>query len=164
MAIETNGYSARQIWLHWIVFLLVAYQWFTGDNMTNLFRAAHGGEPAAVNPGWATVHVIVGVAVFVLMVWRLALRHTEGAPPAPKQHPALQALASAVHIGLYLDLILGSLAGFVAYFWLPALSGVHHLLMRPVFLLLLALHVVGAIWHRFVVRDDVVTRMIRPAR
>ena len=37
-------------------------------------------------------------------------------------------------------------------------------MMRPVLLVLFALHVVGALWHRFVVRDDVVTRMIRPAR
>lgn len=160
----TYGYSLRQIGLHWVVFLLVAYQWFTGDNMADLFEAAHGGPAAAVNPGWATVHVVVGVAVLLLMVWRLGLRHTEGAPPQAKQHPALQWLASAVHVGLYLDLILGALAGLVAYYWLPSLAGLHHLLMRPVLLLLVALHVVGAIWHRFVVKDDVMTRMIRPAR
>lgn len=160
----TNGYSLRQIGLHWVVFALVAYQWFTGDNMTDLFKAAHGGPPASVNPGWATIHVLVGVAVLLFMGWRLGLRHTEGAPPAAKQHPALQALASAVHVGLYLDLILGALAGLVAYYWLPSFAGLHHLLMRPVLLALVALHVVGALWHRFVVKDDVMTRMIRPAR
>ena len=161
---EKNGYSARQIGLHWLVFALVAYQWFTGDFMSDLFRAAHGGRPAAVNPGWATAHVAVGVAVLLLMVWRLGLRHTEGAPPPAKQHPALQGLASAVHVALYLDLVLGALVGLVAYFWLPKLAGLHHLMMRPVLLILFAIHLVGALWHRFVVRDEVVTRMIRPAR
>jgi cytochrome b561 len=39
------GYSARQIALHWIVFVLVAFQFVIGDNMTDLFRAAHGGAP-----------------------------------------------------------------------------------------------------------------------
>ena len=164
MAAVTNGYSARQIGLHWLVFLLVAYQWFTGDDMSDLFEAAHGGPPAAVNPNWATVHVVVGVAVLLLMVWRLGLRHTDGTPPAAKQHPALQRLASAVHVGLYLDLVLGALVGLIAYYWLPQLAFLHHLMMRPVLLLLIALHVAGAVWHRFVVRDDVVTRMIRPAR
>jgi hypothetical protein len=46
--------------------------------MTDLFQAAHGGPPAAVNPGWATVHIAVGVAVLLFMIWRLGLRHTEG--------------------------------------------------------------------------------------
>ncbi len=164
MAVVSYGYSLRQIGLHWLVLALVAYQWFTGDDMTDLFSAAHGGRPAAVNPGWATVHVVVGVAVLALMVWRLGLRHTEGAPPPAKQHPALQKLAGAVHVGLYLDLILGALVGLVAYYWLPQLAGLHHLMMRPILLLLVALHVVGALWHRFVVKDDVMTRMIRPAR
>ena len=34
MARVSIGYSVRQIGLHWLVFLLVAYQWFTGDFMT----------------------------------------------------------------------------------------------------------------------------------
>ena len=164
MTITSIGYSARQIGLHWLVFVLVAYQWFTGDDMTDIFHAAHGGPPAAVNPNWATIHVVVGVAVLLLMVWRLGLRRSEGAPPPPKQHPALEWLASAVHVGLYLDLVVGALVGLLAYFLIPQLAGLHHLMMRPILLLLLALHVVGALWHRFVVRDDVVTRMIRPAR
>ncbi|RBP15482.1 cytochrome b561 [Roseiarcus fermentans] len=164
MTAVSSGYSFRQIALHWLVFVLVAYQWFTGDRMTDLFRAAHGGPPAAVNPGWATIHVVVGAAVLLLMVWRLGIRRSRGAPPQPEQHPALQWLASAVHVGLYLDLIGGALAGLVAWFWLPGVAGLHHLMMRPVLLVLVALHLVGALWHRFVVKDDIMTRMIRPAR
>ena len=40
----SRGYSARQIALHWIAFVLVAFQWFAGDDMTRLFGAAHGGR------------------------------------------------------------------------------------------------------------------------
>ncbi len=36
----TSGYSARQIGLHWLVFVLVAYQWFTGDVVTRMIRPA----------------------------------------------------------------------------------------------------------------------------
>lgn len=164
MARTSIGYSARQIGLHWLVFVLVAYQWFTGDNMTDLFRAGHGGRPTDLAPAWGTAHLAVGVLVLMIMLWRLGLRHSEGAPPPAKQHPALQGLASAVHVALYLDLILGAMVELAAYFLLPQLAGLHHLMMRPILLALLALHIVGALWHRFVVRDDVVTRMIRPAR
>ena len=160
----STGYSARQIALHWIVFVLVAYQWFTGDHMTQLFKAAHGGPPTGAASAWTPVHIAVGVVILAVMLWRLVLRRTEGTPPPPKQHPALEFLASAVHVGLYLDLIGAALVGLVAYFWLPQLAGLHHLMVRPILLALFALHFVGALWHRFVVRDDVMTRIVRPAR
>jgi cytochrome b561 len=158
------GYSARQIALHWIVFVLVAFQFVMGDNMTHLFRAAHGGRPTDVGSIWAPVHIAVGIAILASMLWRLMLRRTVGAPPAAKQHPALQALAAAVHVGLYVDLIGAALVGIAAYFWLPELAGLHRLMVRPILIVLFALHVVGALWHWFVVRDNVMARMMRPTR
>ena len=160
----SSGYSIRQIVLHWIVAVLIAFQWLTGDAMTELFRAAHGGRPTDVASIWTPIHIAVGLAILAAMLWRLALRRTEGTPPAPKQHGALEWLASAVHVGLYLDLIGAALVGLVACFWLPRLAGQHHLMVRPILLALFALQFVGALWHRLVVRDDVVTRIIRPAR
>ena len=74
------GYSARQIALHWIVFVLVAFQYFTGGDMTHLFRAAHGGRPTDVGSIWAPVHIAVGIAILASMLWRLMLRRTVGAP------------------------------------------------------------------------------------
>ena len=75
----------------------------------------------------------------------------------------LEWLATAVHVGLYLDLILGALVGLGAYFLWPRLAGLHHLMMRPILLWLFVLHVLGALWHGYK-RDAVATRMIRPAR
>ena len=66
------------------------------------------------------------------MVWRLFLRRMEGAPPPAKQHPALEWLATSVHVGLYADLILAALVGLVAYFWLPGLGELHELMMRQI--------------------------------
>jgi cytochrome b561 len=160
----SNGYSGRQIALHWIVFVLVALQWFIGDDMTRLFRAAHGGPPTDLAPIWAPIHIAVGIAILALMLSRLGLRLADGTPAPPKQHPALEWLATAVHVGLYLDLIGAALVGLLAYFRLPQLAGLHHLMVRQILLVLFALHFAGALWHRFVVRDDVMTRMIRPAR
>jgi cytochrome b561 len=97
------GYSRRQAALHWIVFVLVAFQFAIGNQMTHLFRAAHGGNPTRANLLWTPVHLSIGVLILLLMLARLALRRIDGVPPAPKQHPVLEWLAGAVHAGLYID-------------------------------------------------------------
>jgi cytochrome b561 len=158
------GYSTRQIALHWIVFALVAFQFLAGNNMTHLFRASHGGPPADVGRIWAPIHIVVGLTILVAMLWRLMLRRTVGAPPAAKQFWALQWLAAAVHVALYVDLIGAALVGLAANFWLPSLAGLHHFMVRPILILLFGLHLLGALWHQFIVGDDVMARMAPRAR
>jgi len=68
-----------------------------------------------------------------------------------------------VHAGLYVDLIGAPIVGLIAYLWLPAFAGLHHLMTRQVLLVLFALHLAGALWHWLVVRDGVMTRIVRPA-
>jgi cytochrome b561 len=157
------GYSARQIALHWIVFVLVAFQFAIGNQMTHLFRAAHGGNPTDANAIWAPIHITVGLLILIAMLARVALRRLDGVPAPPKQHPALEWLAGAVHAGLYVDLIGAPIVGLIAYVWLSPLAGLHQLMTRPILVALFVLHFAGALWHRFVVRDDVMTRIVRPA-
>jgi cytochrome b561 len=163
VALARAGYSWRQIALHWIVFVLVAFQFVTGDDMTHLFRAAHGGNPTHANPIWTSVHISVGVLILVAMLARLALRRVDGVPAPPKQRPALEWLARAVHAGLYVDLIAAPIVGLIAYLWLPELAGLHKLMTRPILIALFSLHFAGALWHWLVGRDDVMTRIVRPA-
>ncbi len=99
------GYTKRQIDLHWIVLVLVAFQFAIGNQMAHLFRAAHGGSPTHASAIWAPIHIVVGDVILIAMLARLVLRRRDGLPAPPKQHPALERLASAVHAGLYVDLI-----------------------------------------------------------
>ena len=156
-------YSSRQIALHWTVFVLVAFQFVMGDNMTDLFRAAHGGRPTDTSAIWAPIHIAVGILILIAMLARLALRRRDGVPKPPKQAAVLQWLASAVHAGLYVDLIGAPIVGAIAYFLLPSFAGLHHLMTRQILVVLVALHLAGALWHWLVARDDVMTRMVRPA-
>ena len=160
---EVAGYRSSQILLHWAVFALVAFQLFTGGNMSNLFRAALRGQPSTVSATWTPIHIVVGLAILAAMLWRLALRRRYGAPPPPQSEAAaLRFLAAAVHVGLYLDLIGAPIVGLAAYFFVPSLGGLHQFMARPALLVLVGLHGLGALFQHFVLRSDVVKRMIRP--
>ena len=161
----SGGYSARQIALHWIVFALVAFQFVMGGAMTHLFQAGLRGPPTDIPPIWAPIHIVVGDLILLLMLARLLLRRRDGVPPPAKQHPALQGLAAIVHAALYVDLIGAPIAGAIAYFGqLPAFASLHHLMVRPILIVLVGLHVAGALWHWLAARDGVMMRMLRPAR
>jgi cytochrome b561 len=158
-----QGYNATQIGLHWLVFVAAAFLFFTGDTTTHRYFADLHGSASETPAYWVPLHAIVGVAILAAMIWRLALRHTIGAPPPPDgEAPALRILAQAAHVGLYLDLIAASLIGLAVYFGWSALAGLHELLSRVVLIVLVALHVAGALAHQFYWKDDVMRRMSRP--
>ncbi len=155
-----NGYNRLQIELHWLVFALVAFLFFTGDNTTDAFRA----HAALLNAPWLWIHLLAGLAVAAFMLWRLRLRASRGAPPPPADEaPALRLLALGVHWLLYIDLIGAALIGLLAMFWLPGLAGLHETMTRLALLVLVGLHIAGAFAHQFYWRDNVLMRMLRPA-
>ena len=160
MSAVPNGYRRSQILLHWFVFVLVAFLFFTGDNMTDAFRAM---LKTGANSVWIPVHIIAGLCVFAAMIARLALRRSLGAPPPPDDEAApLRIAAIGVHGLLYLDLLLAPLVGLVAFFLAPSAGGVHEFMVRLPLMALVGLHVLGALWHHFIKRDSVMTRMVRP--
>jgi len=158
-----TGYRAPQIALHWLVFLLVAFLFFTGDNMTDAFKAIHQNGATAWSSNWVPIHITAGLTVLGAMIWRLALRRRYGAPPPPADEARpLQILATGVHHLLYLDLLLAPLVGLAAFFVAPSLAGAHHFLVRLPLMVLVGLHVAGALWHFLISRDNVLQRMLRP--
>ncbi len=155
-----QSYRGTQIALHWLVAAGVALLFFTGDATSEAFRA--GGGLASF---WVGGHALVGTLILLAMLWRLQLRLSVGvpAPPAAEWAP-LRILANLVHIGLYLDLIGAALLGLGAYFASPSLGAAHEFVSGLPLVVLFALHFVGALWHHFVVGDDVMRRMVRAAK
>lgn len=159
------GYRFSQIALHWLVAFVVLFLFVTGDNMTQVFRAGLKAQPTDASWAWVPIHIAAGLVVLAAMLWRLGLRRQFGALAPPETEPApLRWLASAVHVGLYLDLIGAAIVGLLAYFWFPSLAGVHELLSRAVLIGLALLHIAGALWHELYWGDNVLTRMVKPAR
>ncbi len=161
-----TGYSLTQIALHWVIAVLVVAQVVLHEGMHSAYREALGGAAATeVERLMGDLHVAGGIAVFLLALLRVALRLKRGAPPPPEtEHPALRFAARAVHIGFYAIILLMPLTGALAWFGgVEASAAVHRAGMLAIFVLLL-LHVAGALYHHFVLKTDVMRRILRPER
>ena len=161
-----TGYSAAQIALHWIIAVLVVAQVVLHEGMHAAYREARGG-PAATEAEslMADLHVAGGIAVFLLALLRVALRLRRGAPSPPETElPILRFAAKAVHFAFYDIILLMPLTGALAWFGgVEASSAVHRTGMLAIFVLLL-LHVAGALYQHFVLKTDVMRRMLRPEK
>lgn len=156
------GYSVTQISLHWIVFLLIGFQLVFDEDIGRAWRAVRRDEELAFNP-WVAAHVYVGIAVLVFALWRIFLRARRGAPQPPEHEPAILKLAAgATHLGLYALLLLIPLSGLAAWFGNVALAGEAHELMKPILIVVVLLHIAGALYHQFVLKTDVMIRMRKP--
>ena len=161
-----TGYSAAQIALHWIVAVLVVAQVVLHEGMEAAYGAARGG-PAATESEllMADLHVAFGIAVFLLALLRVALRLRRGAPAPPEtEHPALRFAARAVHAGFYAIILLMPLSGALAWFGGVGAAAAAHRAGMLLILVLLLLHVAGAFYQHFVLRTDVMRRILRPEK
>ncbi len=160
-----KGYRASQIAAHWFVVVAALFLFFSGDQSTERFFADLKGSASSVASAWIPIHIVVGLGILAAMLCRLILRWRFGAPVPPEAEIApLRWLAAATHVGLYLDMIGAALVGLFVYFAFPTLAPLHEFLTRFALIILVALHVAGALWHHFYWRDDVLVRMLRPAR
>jgi cytochrome b561 len=171
----TRQFSATAKWLHWLgaFFLLsiigVAWQFPF---------IAHEDRAAAI-----PVHVSIGLIVVALTLARLAWRKASPPPPLPADTPGWMSKGARFgHRALYGLLLVQGLLGLmlaalspvdIRFFnaWnLSALAAADPellKLLRPLHLTVAILltmtiigHILAAIWHHFVLRDDVLQRML----
>ena len=169
-------YSTGAIVLHWLIAIAVIVNW----------RIAEAAEHAASKEAEAAImmnHKALGITILVLTLARLAWRLTHKAPPMPSSIPAWQqTLARVVHVIFYVMLIGLPIGGWlgVSYFgsaveWfgmftvpvLPvgqdfetgkAILELHHE-GGEILLILIALHVLGALKHSFIDKVPSLSRM-----
>lgn len=162
-------HSLKASWLHWISAALVLAQIPIGKLMVSL--------PPGEQDWPFRAHVILGLAVLVITVWRVALsRRATGPGRDPRWSVALARAAKLTHRMLYALLLLLALSGIAVLvgmgmagaFVLPAKGSAAaevHGLLANVLIALLALHVLAALYHQFWLRDGVFGRIaLGPAR
>lgn len=156
---EPASYSRTQIVLHWVIAALVFFQIAMHEGIVQAWAGRMDGtlpnEPTP-NP-----HVIAGVLILVLVLWRLALRRRRGVPGLPEdEHPALKALATGTHWLFYILLIAMPLTGMGAWIAGSDAMATLHSAARLVLIPLVLLHVVAALAQHFWFRTDVLRRML----
>ena len=176
MAEPRNRYSTVSLVLHWGIAALVLAQ-------VCLITLHEGAPDGAPDPyiGW---HKSVGLSILVLTLVRIGWRLMNPALPAPPGTPTWEKVAArTVHILFYVVLIAMPMTGWLAssaggreiewfglFPWplLPveggretarSLMGLHELAMKGLYVLI-ALHVLAALKHQFLDRDNVLHRMI----
>ncbi len=157
---QINGYSRAQILMHWGIVLLLILSYISSDAMKAAWFAIHQGRDAYGNT--AAAHVWIGVAVVALGVARLGLRLGRGAPGLPEGgHPIADRIARLTHMGLYLLIILIPATGIGAWFGGFNLAGEVHEVLFNALMALVVLHVAGALYHQYVLKDGLIRRMMR---
>nr|NDG06624.1 cytochrome b [Oxalobacteraceae bacterium] len=165
--------------LHWLVALIIIGLFVLGQYMSDLSMSPRKLQLYS----W---HKWFGVTVFLLVLVRLGWRLTHQPPRLPEQMPKLQQLASHVgHTALYglmlaipiSGWLMSSAKGYQTVWFgvlpIPDLLGKDKLLgdllaelhgaLNGVLMFIVVIHVIAALKHHFIDRDDVLKRML-PSR
>ena len=157
-----TGYTRLQIALHWIAALLIMQQYLFKDAISAAWEATTKGLESNFN-ALVLAHVAGGALIMLLALWRLSIRVKRGAPAMVGDSALQRGLASLTHVGLYALMILMPVSGSVAWFGGVEAAAQGHNILKIVLLALVALHVVGALYHQFVLKDGLINRMRRAA-
>lgn len=152
----STSYSRLKIALHSLVFALLAQQYIFKDAMSVAWDRVTDGLAAGFDP-----LVLGGALVMIFALWRVTLRARGGVPPAIEASKLQDILAKLTHLGLYALMLLMPLSGSVAWFGGVEAAVQGHNVLKILLLALIALHVVGALYHQFVLRDGTLARMRR---
>jgi cytochrome b561 len=172
---ESYSIAARRF--HWWTVLLLALQIPVG-----LFMVRYGAATdfAAPTGQLYDAHKLTGLLILLLVVLRLGYRLAHGAPAdEPTLEPWQKVLSHITHWAIYALLILVPLLGWLAVSFygpfepfgikLPALASqdeakatrvfLLHMLGAYALILLVGMHVAGALFHYVIRKDGVLARM-----
>ena len=165
---DSERYGWTSIILHWLGAVALVFSFTTGDPLED----AAGAERVSAYANHVFWASILGILLIARVVWRIR----RGFKPNPSQQLALRVLARAVMIGFLIS-ILGAVVSGLLLPWtegtaleigaltiaspmssVPALydfmAGAHSLFSH-IWIALLLLHLLGALKHLIIDRDEV---------
>ena len=170
-------YDTVAMALHWLVAALMIFMLFLGEE---LMETEEGGGTLA-----PSLHVSIGIAILALSVLRLLWRLINPPPHYPPSMAPWEQIASKAMVLIFYALLIGlpltgwfampkflseepAMTGISVFGALPLpaapslglpMKGIHEL-GSNLSIALLALHVLAALKHHFINRDDILRRML----
>jgi cytochrome b561 len=168
-----RSYGRGAIAFHWTVAVLLI--------LVGLIGLLHDSWPKRSHEFWINIHALAGLMLWAAVLARLCWRVTHTPPPLPAAIGALYRRSSrALHFTVYALLFVTPIIGIVAFIWhgrafelglfqvnfgvasdrsvFESTEDLHGYLAYALFTLA-AVHILAALWHRFVRRDGVLERM-----
>lgn len=166
-------YSRRMLMVHWLTLALLVIAWYLGDTLVD-----ERAEKSATMTGYL-VHALVGGTVLMVTAMRMVYRSVDKMPH-PASNSLMDIFAREIHHALYLLLVLLPLTGFMTLLtsdvgvalvtanakFLPekytgpsAVSLDTHDILMTVLMVVVAIHILGVIWHQFILKDGLMSRM-----
>ena len=173
----TSSYGWVSISIHWIMAILLIGMYFVGDYMVEL---TYYDPLYHTLPFW---HKSIGLLLGFALLFRLIWNFSNPKPAAIKSAPNFtHLLAKLGHLALYGLLIVLIISGYListakgqgievfGWFEIPALladneqrgeiAGEVHEIAATLFMLLVAVHALAAIFHHVYWKDNTLTRML----
>ncbi|MCX8500887.1 MAG: cytochrome b [Alphaproteobacteria bacterium] len=182
-----QNYSKLNIWVHWLSLLVIvaifALVWSAPEDS----EVKANPDLMATRSLLMGLHISFGITLLFLTVLRLVLRFIFKTPPLPNDMSRIMKFASRTVLTLIIVTILvqilmgigivngyGYPVSFFKLFNLPLvfeknieaakLMGEVHKNLWMAILALLGLHVLGALYHHYIRRDQVLLRMLGRAK
>ncbi len=173
----TDKFGCLTKLLHWSIFILFVLQYYL------VYRREYFPKEAPEKLQYILLHKSVGVLLLGLALLMLIWRHVGTRPRMPiSMTPAHQVAAKLMHFLLYVAMLLQPISGILMGLYGGRSIGVFGLFNIPAFaqkneqlgnflyhthvwcsyaiIAFVSLHVIAALYHHFVAKDDVLKRMI----
>lgn len=167
-----SKYDNRTIMYHWLMAVLITVQWL-GAHIIDWF------PKGALRIDARSCHIVLGVAIATLLVFRIMWRLRSGRRLQPVNEGALDLLAKTVHRGLYFLIALMVVVGLVLawvrgdnifnLFQIPTIVahdsplrdqvGEIHIIIGWIIVGFVGVHTMAALGHHYIWRDRTLSRM-----
>ena len=172
-----NSFNNTAILLHWVVAFLLMTQFLIGLDMVDIPKG-----PDSTRPFWFNTHKSIGILLGCLILFRLYWRLRSGVPESPAESPSWERIAARLsHMVLYFCMILMPISGlfgslFSKYdllfvgikipkffehdeFIKELMTNIHQW-TAYIFLVVICIHILGAVKHLVIDCDGVFERMM----
>ncbi len=164
-------YSKRTAITHWLIFVLIVAGLALG---IWLDESENTSQKLSMYPA----HFLIGDTVLLLILLRIYFRKKDGEPAPANANPLLNKVAAATHTLMNLSVIAVAISGIATLATSGLIAAIKagdpslipdfhkvdtkefHEFFLGVTLLLVAFHVAAALYHQFIVKDNLLRRIM----